>query len=60
MTDDFTAAEDFSARYSLFVSLQLRSEKENQTPVIDTSQQIPNVPARPRRSAPAGCVCVCE
>lgn len=43
---------------SVYISLQLRTEKEKQTPVIETSQQIPIVPVRARRSVPAG-VCVC-
>lgn len=42
---------------SVYISLQLRTEKEKQTPVIETSQQIPIVPVRARRSVPAG-VCV--
>lgn len=60
MTDDFTAAEGFLRLFtvSVYISLQLRTEKEEQTPVIETSQQIPIVPVRARRSVPAG-VCVC-
>lgn len=45
----------------VYISPQLRSEREKQTPVIDTSQQIPIVQVRARRSVPAGCghLCVC-
>lgn len=56
MSDDFTAADASFCLFtaSVYVSLQLRSEKEKQTPVIDTSQQIPILPVRARRSVPAG------
>lgn len=59
MTVDFTATDAFFLPAYGYISLQLRSEKEKQTPVIDTSQQIPVVAVRARRSVPAGCVCVC-
>lgn len=41
---------------SVYISLQLRTEKEKQTPVIETNQQIPIVPVRARRSVPRVCV----
>lgn len=38
----------------VYIPLQLRTEKEKQTPVIETSPQISSVPVRTRRSVP-GC-----
>lgn len=42
---------------SVYIPLQLRSEKEKQTPVIEPISHIPMVPVRPRRSVPV-CWCV--
>lgn len=47
----------FSLFMCVYIPLQLRSEKEKQTPVIGTSPQISMVPVRTRRSVPV-CWCV--
>lgn len=57
----------FSVFMSVYILLQLRSEIEKQTPVIETSPQISMVPVRTRRSVSwrvgtrlsVFCVCVC-
>lgn len=46
----------FSVFMCVYIPLQLRSEKEKQTPVIETSPQISMVPVRTRRLVP---VCWC-
>lgn len=43
----------FSVFMCVYIPLQLRSEKQKQTPVIETSPQISMVPVRTRRSVPA-------
>lgn len=48
----------FSVFMAVYIPLQLRSEKEKQTPVIETSPPISMVPVRTRRSVPV-CVCAC-
>lgn len=53
----------FSVFIRVYISLQLRSEKEKQTPVIEIGPQISMVPLRTRRSVPACwcagmCLCV--
>lgn len=64
MIDSFTAANVLCVYMCLCFTLQLRSEKEKQAAVIETSPQISIVPLRARRSVPVCwcvgmCLCVC-